>query len=113
VFLAHGIGNTVGGLALAGFSVRYRFDTRRGVTFEELSHLAFSYSVTFWPGLLALGGLSLALDPSPSARELPAPGLVRLAAHRSTSTRSRSKARVRRSSGRLSPASRRTAERSA
>jgi len=75
-FLAYGIANTVGVHALSGFSVRYRFYTRRGVTIEELSRLAFSYSVTFWLGLLALGGLSLALDPLPSARELPASWVI-------------------------------------
>lgn len=78
-FLAYGIANTVGGSGLAGFSVRYRLYTASGVTVEELSRLAFSYSVTFWLGLLALGGLSLALDPLPSARELPAAGLIRAA----------------------------------
>jgi phosphatidylglycerol lysyltransferase len=77
-FLAYGIANTVGGFALSGFSVRYRFYTRLGITVEELSRLAFSYSVTFWLGLLALGGLSLALDPLRDGRGLPAPGLIRL-----------------------------------
>ena len=78
-FLAYGIANTVGGLALAGFSVRYRFYTRRGVTVEELTRLAFSYSVTFWLGLCALGGLSLVFYPPPaSALELPASALLRI-----------------------------------
>jgi phosphatidylglycerol lysyltransferase len=77
-FLAYAIANTIGGLALAGFSVRYRFYTRRGVTVEELSRLALSYSLTFWLGLLALGGLSLALDPLSSPPGLPTPGLIRL-----------------------------------
>ena len=38
--------------------VRYRFYTRWGVTTQELSRIVFSYSVTFWLGLLGLGGLS-------------------------------------------------------
>ena len=46
---------------LSGASVRYRFYTRWGVTAEELSRIVVRYSVTFWLGLLALGGLSLAL----------------------------------------------------
>jgi uncharacterized membrane protein YbhN (UPF0104 family) len=71
-FLAYGIANTVGGLALSGFSVRYRCYTRCGITVEELSRLAFSYSVTFWLGLLALGGVSFAFDPLPPAPGLPA-----------------------------------------
>jgi len=77
-FLAYGIANTVGGLVLAGFSVRYRFYTRRGITVEELSRLAISYSLTFWLGLFALGGLSLAFDPLSTPPGLPAPGLIRV-----------------------------------
>ena len=46
--------------------MRYRFYSRWGVTAEELSRIVFSYSVTFWLGLLALGGLSLALAPLPT-----------------------------------------------
>ena len=77
-FLAYAIANSIGGLAIAGFSVRYRVYTRRGVTVEELSRLALWYSLTFWLGLFALGGLSLALDPLSSAAGLPTPGLIRL-----------------------------------
>ena len=76
--LAYGIANTVGGLALAGFSVRYRFYTRRGMTVEELTRLAFSYSVTFWLGLFALGGLSLVFHPLTPALELPPSPLLRV-----------------------------------
>jgi phosphatidylglycerol lysyltransferase len=78
-FLAYGIANSVGFTMLSGASVRYRFYTRWGVTAEELSRIVFSYSVTFWLGLFALGGLSLVMTPLPSARELPAHGLVTLA----------------------------------
>ena len=59
-FLAYAVSNNVGFAMLSGASVRYRFYTRWGVTAEELSRIVFSYSVTFWLGLLALGGLSLA-----------------------------------------------------
>ena len=48
---------------LSGASVRYRFYTRWGLSGEELSRIVFSYSVTFWLGLLALGGVSLAAQP--------------------------------------------------
>ena len=64
-FLAYAISNNVGFAMLSGASVRYRFYTRWGVTAEELSRIVFSYSVTFWLGLLALGGLSLAVSPLP------------------------------------------------
>jgi len=71
-FLAYAISNNVGFAMLSGASVRYRFYTRWGVTAEELSRIVFSYSVTFWLGLMALGGLSLLVSPLPTAEELPA-----------------------------------------
>ena len=78
-FLAYAISNSVGLGVLSGASVRYRFYTRWGVTTEELTRIVFSYSVTFWLGLFALGGLSLVVAPLPGGRELPAHHLVRLA----------------------------------
>lgn len=75
-FLAYAIANNVGFAMLSGASVRYRFYSRWGVTAEELSRIVFSYSVTFWLGLLALGGFTLAFSPLPAAHELPAHELV-------------------------------------
>jgi phosphatidylglycerol lysyltransferase len=65
-FLSYAVSNNVGFAMLSGASVRYRFYTRWGLTGEELSRVVFSYSVTFWLGLLALGGLSLVVSPVPS-----------------------------------------------
>ena len=62
-FLAYAIANNVSFAMLSGASVRYRFYSRWGVTAEELSRIVFSYSVTFWLGLFALGGLSLVVMP--------------------------------------------------
>jgi phosphatidylglycerol lysyltransferase len=67
-FLAYAISNNVGFAMLSGASVRYRFYTRWGISAEELSRIVFSYVVTFWLGLLLIGGLSLAVSPLP--REL-------------------------------------------
>ncbi len=78
-FLAYAISNNVGLAMLSGASVRYRFYTRWGVTTEELSRIVFSYSVTFWLGLFALGGLSLVVMPLPTARGLPAYWFLTLA----------------------------------
>jgi phosphatidylglycerol lysyltransferase len=75
-FLAYAIANNVGFAMLSGTSIRYRFYTRWGVTNEELSRIVFSYSVTFWLGLFALGGFSLAASDLPTAHELPAHELV-------------------------------------
>ena len=76
-FLSYAVANNVGFAMLSGASVRYRFYTRWGLTGEELSRIVFSYSVTFWLGLLALGGISLARQPG--ARPL---GAMRGAASR-------------------------------
>jgi phosphatidylglycerol lysyltransferase len=59
-FLSYAIANNVGWAMLSGASVRYRFYSRLGVTGEQLARIVFAYSVTFWLGLLLLGGLSLA-----------------------------------------------------
>jgi phosphatidylglycerol lysyltransferase len=69
--LAYAVAHNVGFAMLSGASVRYRFYSRWGVSAGELSRLVFSYSVTFWLGLLALGGLSLVVSPIPSTQGLP------------------------------------------
>jgi phosphatidylglycerol lysyltransferase len=74
--VAYAIANNVGFAALSGASVRYRFYTRWGVTNAELTRIVFAYSVTFWLGLFALGGVALALGPLPSAHDLPGSALV-------------------------------------
>ncbi len=68
--LAYAVSNSVGFAMFSGAAVRYRFYTRWGVTAQELSRIVFSYSVTFWLGLLALGGFSLVASPLPEAHEL-------------------------------------------
>ena len=75
-FLAYAIANSVGFAMLSGGSVRYRFYMRWGLTAEDLSRIIFSYSITFWLGLLALGGLSLALGPLPLLEGLAGTALV-------------------------------------
>jgi phosphatidylglycerol lysyltransferase len=75
-FLAYAVANSVGFAMFSGAAVRYRFYTRWGVSAEELSRIVFSYSVTFWLGLLALGGISLVASPLPGAHELPGHELV-------------------------------------
>jgi phosphatidylglycerol lysyltransferase len=72
-FLAYAVANNVGFALISGASIRYRFYTRWGLSAEELSRIIFSYSITFWLGLLALGGLSLALTPPLPLGRLPGP----------------------------------------
>jgi phosphatidylglycerol lysyltransferase len=75
-FLAYAISNNVGFAMLSGASVRYRFYTRWGVTVGELGQIVVSYTVTFWLGLLGLGGLSLVFSPLPIVPGLPARSLL-------------------------------------
>ena len=75
-FVAYAIAHNIGLALLSGASVRYRFYTRWGVTAEELARVVVAYSVTFWLGLLALGGLSLAVTPLPQAPGFPAHRVV-------------------------------------
>jgi len=63
--LAYAVAHNVGFAMLSGASVRYRFYTRWGVTAEELSRIVFSYSISFWLGLLTLGGFALAQSQLP------------------------------------------------
>jgi phosphatidylglycerol lysyltransferase len=75
-FLAYAVANTVGVAMLSGASVRYRFYSRWGVTAEELSKIIFSYSVTFWLGLLALGGFAFVVSPLAGDPALPGRGVL-------------------------------------
>jgi phosphatidylglycerol lysyltransferase len=75
-FVAYAISHNVGFAMLSGASVRYRFYSRWGVTAEDLSRIIFSYSITFWLGLCALGGLSLVISPIPAALGLPGSRLI-------------------------------------
>ena len=75
-FLAYAVANNVGFAAFSGAAVRFRFYARWGLTTEEISRIVFSYSVTFWLGLLALGGFSLAFSRLPSAYGVPGSGLA-------------------------------------
>jgi phosphatidylglycerol lysyltransferase len=70
-FVAYAVANNVGFSILSGASVRYRFYTRWGVSATDLSRVVFSYVVTFWLGLLLLGGLSLVRSPLPATVHLP------------------------------------------
>jgi phosphatidylglycerol lysyltransferase len=69
--LAYAVAHNVGFAMLSGASVRYRFYSRWGVTANELSRIVFSYSVTFWLGLLALGGFALAESPMTGLEDMP------------------------------------------
>ena len=64
-FLAYAIANNVGFAMVSGSSIRFRFYARWGICWDELCRIVIANATTFWMGLLALGGLSLALAPWP------------------------------------------------
>src|SRR5262245_15409795 len=70
-FLAYAISNNVGFAMLSGTSVRYRFYTRWGLTAGELSRVVVANAMTFWVGLLLLGGGSLGFSRLPNALGMP------------------------------------------
>jgi phosphatidylglycerol lysyltransferase len=70
-FLAYALSNNIAFAGLTGASVRYRFYTRWGVSASDLSRIVLSYLVTFWVGLLLVGGLSLAKSRLPDVLGLP------------------------------------------
>ena len=70
-FVAYAVSHNVGFALVSGTTMRYRFYKRWGVTLEELSRIIICYSVTFWLGLLLLGGLSLAARPPEALYEIP------------------------------------------
>src|SRR5262245_47416668 len=69
-FLVYSIAYNVGFAMLSGAAVRFRFYARWGLSGEELSRIVVSYSITFWLGLLALGGVSLARGPVAETSQL-------------------------------------------
>ncbi len=80
-FLAYAMSNTIGFAMLTGASLRYRFYSRWGVSAADLSRIILSYTVTFWLGLLVLGGASLFFGgalPGPLASPLMAPVAILL-----------------------------------
>jgi phosphatidylglycerol lysyltransferase len=70
-FVAFAIQYNVGFGMVSGASVRYRFFSRWGIGAADLSRVVVFYTVTFWLGLLLLGGLALVLDPLSTLHQLP------------------------------------------
>ncbi|HEX8433303.1 MAG TPA: hypothetical protein VF625_18585, partial [Longimicrobium sp.] len=75
-FTGYAISNSVGFAILSGTSVRYRFYSRWGLSATEISRIVLFYVGTFWLGLLALGGWTLAIDPHPALLALPGGSLL-------------------------------------
>ncbi len=61
--LSYAVSNSVGFTLLSGTAVRHRFYSRWGVTTSDLSRIVVFNSATYWLGLFALAGWSLAFHP--------------------------------------------------
>ena len=61
--LAYAVSNSTGFGIVSGTAVRHRFYSRWGVDTAELSRIVVLNATTYWLGLLALGGWSLAFHP--------------------------------------------------
>lgn len=62
-FIAYAVSNSIGFALLSGTAVRHRFYSRWGVAGADLSRIVVCNGITYWIGLLTLGGCSLVLHP--------------------------------------------------
>jgi phosphatidylglycerol lysyltransferase len=76
-FVAYAIQYNVGFGMVSGATVRYRFYSRWGITAGELTRIVAFYSVTFWLGLVVLGGGTLLVEPLPELHGVPGHELAR------------------------------------
>lgn len=68
-FIGCAFSNNIGVSLLAGSAVRFRFYSMWGLSTLEIAKVVAFSSITFWAGLLGVGGASFVLKPMP----LPAP----------------------------------------
>lgn len=61
--LSYALSNSIGFAVLSGTAVRHRFYSRWGVSVADLARIVVFNSTTYWLGLLALAGGSLAFAP--------------------------------------------------
>lgn len=61
--VSYALSNSIGFAVLSGTAVRHRFYSRWGVPAADLARIVVFNSVTYWLGLLALAGWSLAFQP--------------------------------------------------
>ena len=71
--ISYAISNSVGFALLSGSAIRYRFYAAWGLTPGQITQIIAFCNLSFWIGLLAVGGLVFALEPLtiPSILHLP------------------------------------------
>jgi phosphatidylglycerol lysyltransferase len=66
-FVAYALSINVGFSAITGASIRYRFWSAWGLSAPEIAQGVAFTTVTFWLGVLAVGGAALLFGPAPNA----------------------------------------------
>ncbi|MCE2662360.1 MAG: hypothetical protein LW716_06115 [Microcystis sp. 53602_E8] len=72
-FISYALGNTIGLTLFSGTAIRYRFYTPAGVGVVDIAKVITFTHLSFWLGMLGIGGLSFLLDPQriPQLLKLP------------------------------------------
>jgi uncharacterized membrane protein YbhN (UPF0104 family) len=85
-FIGYALGNTIGFTLFSGTAIRYRFYSPTGVSAIDIAKVITFTHLSFWLGMLAIGGISFFAEPLalPALLKLPFPtarplGLIFLA----------------------------------
>ncbi|MCA2656509.1 MAG: UPF0104 family protein [Microcystis sp. M015S2] len=72
-FISYAFGNTIGLTLFSGTAIRYRFYTPAGVGVVDIAKVITFTHLSFWLGMLGIGGLSFLVDPQriPQLLKLP------------------------------------------
>lgn len=72
-FISYALGNTIGLTLFSGTAIRYRFYTPAGVGVVDIAKVITFTHLSFWLGMLGIGGISFLLDPQriPQLLKLP------------------------------------------
>ncbi|MBR8831061.1 MAG: Inner membrane protein YbhN [Chroococcopsis gigantea SAG 12.99] len=62
-FISYALGNTVGFTVFSGTAIRYRFYSPAGVSNIDIAKVIAFTHLSFWLGMLTIGGVSFLVDP--------------------------------------------------
>jgi len=63
-FVSYAFSNSIGLSLLASGSLRYRYYSSWGLSFNEITKIIFFTTVTLWVGILTVGGLAFTFEPA-------------------------------------------------
>jgi uncharacterized membrane protein YbhN (UPF0104 family) len=73
--ISYSISNTIGATFLSGSALRYRFYKQWGFTTQQIAQIIAFCNLSFWLGMLTMGGLLLLTRPSDLSSVLPLPAM--------------------------------------